>query len=153
MTLLLFLHIAGSVLFLGNIITAAFWKVRADVRGDAAEIHRTVNNVMLADYAFTLPGLLLLIVTGSLMAAKGGYSLAGLNWLTASLILFGITGVLWLAVLIPLQRGMIRLSRQALENGAVTSAYKKLSAYWAVFGILATLLPLFILYFMVSKPF
>ncbi|MGE7053268.1 DUF2269 family protein, partial [Paenibacillus glucanolyticus] len=34
MTLWLFLHIAGCVLFLGNIITAAFWKVRADLKGD-----------------------------------------------------------------------------------------------------------------------
>ena len=28
-----FLHIAGCVLFLGNIVTAAFWKVRADLKG------------------------------------------------------------------------------------------------------------------------
>jgi len=37
MTLWLFLHIAGCVLFLGNIITAAFWKVRADLKGDPAD--------------------------------------------------------------------------------------------------------------------
>lgn len=153
MTLLLFLHIAGCVLFLGNIMTAAFWKVRADIKGDAAAIHSTVKNVMLADYIFTLPGLLLLIISGSLMAARAGYGMGGLNWLTISLIMFGITGILWLGVLIPLQRGMIMHSAQAIRSGAVSVKYKRLSTYWAVFGILATLLPLFILYFMISKPF
>ena len=40
----------------GNIITAAFWKIRADLKGDPAEVHNTVKNVLLADMVFTLPG-------------------------------------------------------------------------------------------------
>ncbi|MFC0329949.1 DUF2269 family protein [Paenibacillus sepulcri] len=153
MKLLLFMHLIGCVLFLGNIITAAFWKVRADVKGDAAMIHQTAKNVMLADYAFTLPGLVLIVVSGIMMAVKSDYAMWGMSWLTASLILFVITGILWAAVLLPLQRGMIRLSAEAVSGGGVSQAYRRMSAYWAVFGTLATLAPVVILFFMISKPF
>lgn len=153
MTLWLFLHIAGSVLFLGNIITAAFWKIRADLKGDPAEVHNTVKNVMLADLVFTLPGLLLIIISGVVMAVQAGYAMDGMNWLMASLILFGVTGILWAGFLIPLQKGMIRHSMQSIRDGVISAGYKRASTYWAVGGTIATLLPVVILYFMVSKPF
>ncbi|WP_339329330.1 DUF2269 family protein [Cohnella caldifontis] len=107
---------------------------------------------MLADFAFTIPGILLLIVTGALMAERAGYSLAGFNWLTLSLALFALTGVIWAVLLLPLQRSMIRLSAQALEKGSLPEGYRKASLSWAVFGTLAVLLPVVILYLMVSKP-
>lgn len=153
MKLLLFLHIAGCVLFLGNIITAAFWKVRADIKKDPHQIHQACKNVMLADYVFTLPGLLLILVSGISMALDAGYDRRGFSWLTASLALFVMTGILWLGVLIPLQRGLIKLSFEAVSKGSMPAEYKKLSLYWAVFGTLATVLPVIILYFMVGKPF
>jgi len=153
MTLWLFLHIAGCVLFLGNIVTAAFWKVRADLKGDPAEIHHTVKNVMLADAVFTLPSLLLIIVSGMVMAVQAGYGMSGMSWLTASLVLFGVTGILWAGILIPLQKGMIRHSLQSVKDGGISASYKRVSTYWAVGGTIATLLPFVILYLMVSKPF
>ncbi|WP_339223489.1 DUF2269 family protein [Paenibacillus sp. FSL W7-1332] len=153
MTLWLFLHIAGCVLFLGNIITAAFWKIRADLRGDPAEVHNTVKNVLLADMVFTLPGLLLIIISGVVMAVQAGYAMGGMNWLMASLILFGVTGILWAGFLIPLQKGMIRHSMQSIRDGVISAGYKRASTYWALGGTIATLLPIVILYFMVSKPF
>ncbi|QQZ08412.1 DUF2269 family protein [Heyndrickxia vini] len=153
MGLLLFLHLLGAVIFLGNIITAAFWKIRADIKEEPAFIHNTVKNVMLADFIFTLPGLILIIVSGSLMAVHAGYSMSGFNWLTLSLVLFFLTGILWLAVLLPAQRSMIRHSAKSIETGIICKAYRKASLYWAIFGITATLLPVIILYFMITKGF
>ncbi|WP_419158402.1 DUF2269 family protein [Rossellomorea sp. BNER] len=149
--ILLFLHIVGVVIFFGNIITAAFWKVRADINGTPSFIHQTVKNVMLADIIFTLPGLVLIIVSGILMAIQAGYSLSGFNWLTISLILFVLTGIIWLALLLPLQRKMIHYSFQSIDTGVISKEYKKASRKWANFGIIATLLPIVILYFMISK--
>ncbi|MBT2724314.1 DUF2269 domain-containing protein [Bacillus sp. ISL-46] len=153
MEFLLFLHVLGAVIFLGNIITAAFWKIRADIKGDPELIHNTVKNVMLADFIFTLPGLILIIVSGILMAVQAGYSMSGLNWLTLSLILFVFTGVLWFLLLLPIQRSMIRHSAQSIEEGDISKSYRKASRYWAIFGITATLLPVMILYFMIIKGF
>ncbi|WP_410511971.1 DUF2269 family protein [Paenibacillus sp. BR2-3] len=153
MNLWLTLHLVGVVVFVGNIITAAFWKVRADLLKNPAIIHSTVKNVMLADYVFTLPGLVIIIVSGIVMAIQAKMPLSGLNWLTMSLILFAVTGVIWLAVLIPLQRGMIRHSAQCIESGNISKDYQQVSRYWACFGIAATLLPIVILYLMITKSF
>jgi uncharacterized membrane protein len=149
----LVIHVIGVVVFLGNIITAAFWKVRADLQKNPAFIHFTVKNVMLADYMFTLPGLVLIVVSGIVMAERAGLPMSGLNWLTLSLILLAVTGVIWLAFLIPLQRQMIRLSGQSVESGNITKPYRQASRNWAIFGIIATLLPVAILYFMITKSF
>ncbi|CAM3419565.1 DUF2269 domain-containing protein [Marinicrinis lubricantis] len=146
----LFLHLLGALLFVGNIVTAAFWKIRADSLGDVKVIHYAVKNVMLADYVFTLPGLVLLVVSGTVMAEQAGYLEASFNWLSLSLLLFGLTGVLWLGMLIPLQRKMIRLSAQAANSGLPPAEYRKASLHWAIFGTAATLLPVVILYLMIA---
>ena len=151
MSFWLFLHLIGVVLFLGNIITAAFWKVRADLQKDPAMIHRTVKSVMLADYMFTLPGLVLITVSGIVMAVRANLPMSGLNWLTLSLLLFAIRGVIWLAVLFPLQRAMIRHSAESIQTGRLSSPYERASRHWAIYGIAATLLPVIILYCMVTK--
>lgn len=153
MKVYLILHLLGVVLFLGNIITAIFWKVRADLKGNLAVIHSSAKNVMLADYIFTIPGLVLIIVTGNLMAAKAGFPMSGFNWITVSQTLFILSGVIWGTLLIPLQRSMIRHSAKAIETGVLSKAYKKASLYWLIFGIAATLLPVFVLYMMIYKPY
>ncbi|MEK5175762.1 DUF2269 domain-containing protein [Heyndrickxia sp. FSL W8-0496] len=153
MNVLLFLHILGAVIFLGNIVTAAFWKIRADIKRDPKFIHHTVKNVMLADFIFTLPGLILIIVSGILMAVQSGYSMDTFNWLTLSLFLFVLTGFLWLAVLIPIQRSMVRYSARSIDDGVISNKYKNVSRYWAIVGIAATLLPVVILYLMITKAF
>jgi uncharacterized membrane protein len=153
LSLLLFLHLLGAVIFLGNIITAAFWKIRADIKGDPVLIHNTVKNVMLADFIFTIPGLILLIISGNLMAVQAGYAMSNFNWLTLSLMLFSLTGIIWLTVLLPVQRSMIRHSAQSIEDGIISKTYRKASLYWAIFGITATLLPVVILYLMITKGF
>ena len=87
------------------------------------------------------------------MAVRSGALQDGFNWLMLSLVLFGITGIVWLGILIPLQRSMIRHSRLALESGVLSGAYRQASFYWAVFGTAATLLPVVILYLMIAKSF
>lgn len=153
MNVWLTVHLIGAVLFAGNIVTAAFWKIRADYRRDPAVIQHAVKNVMLADYAFTLPGLILIIVSGVAMAVREDWPMSGFNWLTLSVVLLAITGVVWLAVLVPMQRRMIRLSASCVEGGKLSPAYRQASRIWAIFGTAATLLPIVILYFMVAKSF
>lgn len=153
MSLWLTLHLIGVVLFLGNIITATFWKIRADLTKDSVVIHSAVKNVLLADYIFTIPGLALIIVSGSIMAARAGMPMAGFNWLMLSLILLAITGIIWSVILIPMQFKMIRYSAECIESGTISKAYHDSSRSWAVFGIAATLLPFVILYLMVTKVF
>ncbi|WP_425388450.1 DUF2269 family protein [Bacillus solimangrovi] len=123
------------------------------MKGDIDLIHNTVKNVMLADFIFTFPGLILIIFTGINMVIQAGYSLSSFNWLTLSLMLYVFIGVLWLGILIPLQYRMIRYSNPSIGDGSINQSYKKASNYWAIFGMITTIIPVLIFYFMITKGF
>jgi uncharacterized membrane protein len=69
-----------------------------------------------------------------------------------SLVLLIFTGIIWAAFLLPLQRRMVRLAQQGAANGTLDPAYRQASKKWAMFGGIATLLPVVILALMVLKP-
>ncbi len=152
MNLWLTLHLVGVVLFVGNIVTAAFWKVRADIGRNPVVVRDAARSVMLADFIFTLPGIALITVSGIAMAHKSGIPMNESNWLTISLAVFGATGLIWGAVLIPLQRAMIRHSEASVAGGSLSSEYRRVSRLWAVFGTAAALLPIVVLALMIAKP-
>jgi uncharacterized membrane protein len=147
-----FIHVLGAILFLGNVITAAFWKVRADYGRDFRVLHQAAKNVLLADYVFTGPGIVILAVFGHLAAHKLGYPIWTTGWLALSYILFIISAVIWLAVLIPAQIKMVRYSKVAMETGEMPAENKRWTMLWNGFGILNTVIPFVIVYLMVVKP-
>ena len=150
--ILLAVHILAAIIFVGNIITAAFWKVRADRSGNLEAIALSTRAVLLADFAFTGPGILAVLGTGIAMAGITGWERFQEPWLSLSFILFVVTGIIWLAALLPLQFRMARLARQSAARGSLDPAYTRSSRLWAIFGGVATLLPIVILFLMVLKP-
>ena len=149
MRIILALHVLGAVLFVGNILTAAFWKLLAEREGNPQVIASAARRLMIADYWFTIPGIVLLLSTGHLLMVQGGYSLLKFSWISLAYAMFILSGVLWLTVLLPAQRNMIRHS----QNGQLSAAYAKASATWNIWGTVATVLPVITLYLMVVKPF
>ena len=149
---ILALHIAAAVIFLGNLITAAFWKVRADRSGSLETMAAAAKSVLLADYVFTGPGIVGMLVTGVLMVGMTGWERFQEPWLSASLVLLIVTGIIWLGVLIPLQLRMVRLSLDGAARGFMDPAYTRTSRLWSIFGGVATLLPVIILFLMVLRP-
>ncbi len=150
--LLLALHILAAVVFVGNIITAAFWKVRADRSGNLETIAITARSLLQADYTFTAPGIVVLLVTGIWMVGLSDWARFQEPWLGGSFVLLIITGVIWLAVLLPQQRRMGRLAQEGADAGVLCPEYSKASRIWSMFGGIATLLPVLILFLMVFKP-
>lgn len=149
---LLALHILSAVIFVGNIITAAFWKVRADNSGNLDTIALSTRAVVIADWAFTGPGIIVLLGTGLAMVGLTGWDRFQQLWLGLSFILLIVTAIIWLVVLVPLQRRMARLAREGAASGTLDPAYYRTSWMWAIFGGIATLLPVVILFLMVLKP-
>lgn len=148
----LFLHVLGAVLFLGNIMTTAFWKIRQDRSHSPEALHHMAISVMRADYVFTVPGIVLLAVFGTLTALSYGYSFTELNWLTISLSLFAVSGLLWGTLLLPSQLQMVKLSKVGIESGVLPAEYYRHSRHWNVWGTVNTVIPLIILFLMVVKP-
>jgi len=151
--LLKLLHILGVIVFVGNIITAALWKIRADASGDLHAIAYAQRGVMFADYLFTAPGAALILITGLWMANLSGRNILQTGWLFTALILLIITVLVWLFELLPSQRHLIRLADEAVRTGQLDPVFKGITLRWTIFGILATLLPLVNVYLMVFKPF
>ncbi len=135
-----------------NIITAAFRKNRADRSGNLEAIALTTRAVLQADYVFTGPGIVLLLVTGIWMAGLTDFARFQEPWLGASLVLLVVTGVIWAGILLPLQIRPTRLAREGAASGALDPSYRRASHQWAMFGGIATLVPVVILFLMVLKP-
>lgn len=149
---ILAIHILAAVVFLGNIITTAFWKVRADRSGNLENMAMTSRAILLADYIFTGPGIGALLITGIILAGISGWERFQEPWLGISLMLLLVTAFIWAGVLIPLQLRMVRLSQEGLAAGTVDPAYTRTSRRWSMFGGIATLLPIVILFLMVLRP-
>jgi uncharacterized membrane protein len=148
----LFLHLLGVILFLGNIVVTAMWKLLADRTKSPPVVAYAQRLVTITDVAFTATGVILIIVAGQVLAGDYGGVFSGPPWLTWGWSLFIAAGVVWLAVLVPIQVQQERLARQFRHGGKIPDRYWRLSKLWAVSGGLATVLPLVTLYLMVFKP-
>ncbi|MBI3140616.1 MAG: DUF2269 domain-containing protein [Rhodocyclales bacterium] len=145
------LHLAGVMIFLGNIIVTGWWKAMADRTRDPRIIAFAQRQVTLTDWLFTAGGVALLAAGGYGNAALHGIPLST-PWVSLGHWLFVASGVIWAVVLIPVQIGQARLARGFAAGGAIPARYWQLGRLWMVFGILATVLPLANLYVMVFKP-
>jgi uncharacterized membrane protein len=145
------LHILGALLLMGNGVVSALWKALADRTGDPRIVARAQRSVAVADWAFTLPGTLLILATGlARMGDLGGMSAQ--PWIRRGLELYGLVLLLWLAVLVPVQRKQGRLAKAFAAGGAIPEAYRRLSLIWNLVGSLTLLLLLVALAFMVFRP-
>ncbi len=151
-TFLKFLHLFGVVLFVGNIITAALWKTRADRSGDLATIAYAQRTVALADWMFTVPGVLLVLIGGYGMAVRRPWPLHGIHWLEWGQGLFWLAALIWFFVLVPTQRRLIAVADKAQTTRSLPPEFARLSKRWAMWGGIATLLPVIVLLLMVVKP-
>ena len=146
------LHILGVVLFLGNIIVTAVWKLLADRTRNPPVVAYAQRLVTVTDVAFTATGAALIVVAGQVMAREFGGVFGGPLWLTLGWSLFIASGVIWLALLVPIEVMQQRLASSFRDAATIPDRYWRLSRLWAVFGAVATVLPLFNLYLMVFKP-
>jgi uncharacterized membrane protein len=149
---LAFFHVFGAIIFVGNIIVSASWMAQAKRSQSAEVLHFAARAVMRADWLFTLPGILLILVTGLLTIGPwGGFGKA--SWAELALALLVLAGLIWLVVLVRLQKRMIVMTRETIESaGALGESFHTTLRRWMVWGGVATLLPLVSLYLMVYKP-
>ena len=145
------LHIVGVVVFLGNIIVTAVWKTLADRTENPRVVAYAQRLVTITDVAFTATGTALIAISGTVMAkAFGGVGWP--SWLACGWSLFIASGIVWVVVLIPVEVMQARLARQFETEATIPDRYCRLGRAWAVFGVIAILLPLANVYFMVFKP-
>jgi uncharacterized membrane protein len=146
------LHILGVILFLGNIVVTAVWKTLADRTRSPHVVAFSQRLVTVTDIGFTATGVVLIVVSGHVMAEDYGGVFSGPTWLTVGWSLFLASGVIWVGALVPIEVMQARLARLFRDQATIPDRYWRLSALWSLFGTVATVLPLLNLYFMVFKP-
>lgn len=140
-------HVLCACLFLGNVVVSGIWAAMAERTRNHAIIQFSNRLVLITDLLFTLTGAVGVVFTGHLMAARYGGDSAH-PWITWSYALFGLSGLIWMLVLVPIQLKQRRLLQRTTQ---ITSEYLQWSRIWQVAGAVATALPLPIIYFMVTK--
>ena len=147
------LHVLAVVLFLGNIITGLFWKAHADRTGEPRLQAHALAGIIRSDNIFTLPSVLAIIATGVALASMAGLPLIGTEWILVSLIAFALSGILFVALLAPLQKKLLAAADAATAGSPWPSAdYRRMSRTWELVGLVAIALPLAALALMVLKP-
>jgi uncharacterized membrane protein len=147
------LHVASVVLFLGNIITGLFWHAHAARTRDPRLIAHAMDGIIRADRWFTIPSVVMITLTGILAAIRAHLPLLHTPWITASLALFTLSGVMFVARVAPLQRRLHALAEAGTGSGGFdAAAYHRLARSWEFWGALALMTPLLAMALMVLKP-
>lgn len=145
------LHILSATLLFGTGLGSAFYKYMADRSGELAAIAVTNRLVVLADWLFTAPTLVLQPVTGVWLAAVAGHPL-GSPWLLLSIALYVLAGLCWL----PVAWLQIRMRDDAAAaqaaGRALDAGYARRRRVWFWLGVPAFVALLLVYLLMVFKP-
>ena len=145
------LHILSSTLLFGTGLGSAFYMFCASLTRDPRVIATVVRYVVIADYAFTTPTVILQPATGFYMMHLVGFPLRS-TWITASIALYFLAGACWLPV-VWMQIKMRDMAAAANASGTeLPPRYWTFLKWWVALGIVAFLALVVVFYLMVAKP-
>jgi len=147
-----FLHVLGVILLIGNVTVTAVWKVFADRTREPRVIAFGQHLVTITDWFLTATGVVLLIIGGYGAAMVTKLDLFGARWLVWGQVLLGISGLIWMGILIPAQIRQAKAARAFANGGEIPASYRRDANRWLWWGIIATVPLVVALWLMVFKP-
>jgi uncharacterized membrane protein len=149
--LLKWVHVLSSTLLFGTGLGTAFHGWMAMRSRNLPAMAVSGRNVVLADWIFTTPAVIIQPVTGLVLAGRAGYGL-GDSWLLASVILYLLVGACWLPV-VWLQIRLRRLAEAAAAEGsALPPLFDRYAWIWFSLGWPAFIGVIAIFWLMIAKP-
>ena len=100
------------------------------------------RQVTLTDFVFTAGGAGLLLIAGMANIGRQQMSIMDPSWLLWGLVLFSLSGLIWVAMLIPIQIKQAKEAKSFTADTVISAAYWRRELIWYVAGITATILPL-----------
>ena len=143
------LHVTAVVLFLGNITTGLFWHRHAARTGQPNLLAHTMDGIIRSDRWFTIPSVIVITLTGLVAAMVGRIPILGTPWLFWALMLFALSGVVFMARVAPLQGRLLAMARAEAFD---LEAYRQTALQWELWGGLALVTPFGALVLMLLKP-
>jgi uncharacterized membrane protein len=145
------LHIVSSTFLFGTGVGSAFYLLLASLSRDVRAIAVVSRHVVLADWLFTTPTIVIQPLTGFYLMHLAGFQMSS-QWIIWSLVLYAVAVACWLPV-VWLQMRMKQLAREAVEkNTALSPAYWRYTRIWVLLGIPAFFAFVAVFYLMVAKP-
>lgn len=149
--LLKLIHILSATILFGTGIGSAFYMFMANRRKDIAGIYFATRHVVIADWLFTTPSIIVQLVTGVALAHTLGLPFLQ-GWVFWSLILYCFAGACWVPV-VWMQIKMRDMAKHALDTGtALPDRYWRFDRWWIALGSLAFPAVVTIIGLMVMKP-
>ena len=138
-------HILSATVLFGTGMGTAFFMLKAYLSRNEQAMKVTTNTVVLADWVFTTPAVVIQLATGLWLTSKLNIAYDS-TWFVAVLSLYALVGVCW----IPVVWIQIRI-RNLIASGKGRESYATLMQVWVVLGVPAFASVLVIFFLMISK--
>ena len=149
-------HVLAVVVLLGNLLMAPFWRKRLAALGGAPARAAANRSVRVADFAFTLPGWVVVLATGIMLSIASGWPRPH-GWLDLSLLLFLGWLVLWHVLVLRARKAMLVQADEVAASPQIpTERVTELAQHerrWQQWSYVSAALVILILILMVTKPF
>jgi uncharacterized membrane protein len=139
------IHIFGACILLGTGGGIAFFMLQAYLSRDKPTFVAVSRMVVLADWVFTAPAVVVQFASGLWLTHRLGIPF-GSRWFVAVAGLFVFVGLCWLPV-VWIQHRLADLAKDAHGD----PLYRRLMRIWIVLGVPAFLAVVLIIYLMVTK--
>lgn len=141
-----FLHLAGVVVFLGNVILGPLWVTFAFETKRIETIRFSFNLLQKLDIYITAPSVFMVVVNGLYMGNMFG-GVSSMDWLKHSVYSLIL---LWLFI-IPILIVQDKIGKLLHEGDFESKAFLKLKKIWMAIGFFSFLPIVYICYMMVFK--
>ena len=145
------IHILSSVIVAGTGIGIAFFMFMANRSSNLIALTITARHVVLADWIFTAPAVVVQFLSGLLLMIKLGYSFTS-TWFLLVFSLFIFIGMCWVPV-VGIQYKLKALAESSLDSGKLDPKFTKMMRLWTVLGVPAFISIIVIFWLMIFKPF
>ena len=145
------LHILSSTLLFGTGLGSAFYMFFASRTRDVAVIAVVVRYVVIADWVFTTPTVILQPLTGLWLMHIAGFPL-DTPWILLSFGLYLLAGAAWLPVVWMQIRMRDMAAAAARDRADLPAQYWRYLNAWVALGVIAFLSLVAVFYLMVAKP-
>lgn len=138
-------HIVGATVLFGTGLGIAFFMLKAFLSGNREALAVTARNVVLADWIFTAPAVVIQLLSGVWLTRQIGIPFDS-AWFVAVVGLFILVGACW----IPVVWIQIRV-RKIVSDGGSSVDIQRLMSVWIGLGAVAFAGVLLLLFLMVSR--
>lgn len=145
------IHIMSAFLLIGTGFGSAFYKFLTDRTGSVPAIVVVNRYVVLADWIFTTPTIIIQFITGIWLVSIFQIPLTT-GWVAWALSLYFLMGACWIPVVF-LQIKMQHIAEETQAQGKteLPAVYYRLAFIWTMLGIPAFFAAILIIWLMVFK--